>query len=144
MTLEELHHRLGKFDGYAISMFDILCHRTENLEDCICNAISVIEEDGDLYSMEIWSVEKLTVKGVAPCGETIIDHMWDRFQFEEFMEDVSAKQKALLGEMIAETISNWIKKENINFDYYTGIKKETVSYTELQSMARETERKETA
>ena len=146
MTLEELRKHLGKFDGYAVgTLSDTLADRTDKLEDCIQNAICLSEEDchGDEYrAIEIWSVENVTVKGLAPCGETIIDHMWENFQFEDFMTDVTKSQKETLGEMIVETISSWIKKEEINFDYYNGIKSKTLSYKELLILEKEIEKKE--
>lgn len=147
MTLEELRKHLGKFDGYAVgTLSDTLADRTEKLEDCIQNAICLSEEDcydSDEYrAIEIFSVENVTVKGLAPCGETVIDHMWENFPFEDFMTDVTKSQKETLGEMIAETISRWIKKEEIHFDYYTGIKSKTLSYKELLQIEKEIERKE--
>ena len=147
MTLEELRKHLGKFDGYAVgTLSDTLADRTDKLEDCIQNAICLSEADcyDDEYrAIDIWSVEQVTVKGIAPCGETVIDHMWENFHaFEDFMTDVTKSQKETLGEMIAETISSWIKKEEIHFDYYNGIKSKTLSYKELLILEKEIEKKE--
>lgn len=145
MKLEKLKKYLGKFDGYAIStLSDTLAYRTKHLEDCIQNAICLSEEDcdaGEYRSIEIWSVESVTVKSIAPSGETIIDHMWDEMQFDDFMEDVTASQKKSLNAKIVEAISKWIEEEKINFDYYIGIKSKDFSYEELLQMEKEIDRK---
>ncbi|WP_372365435.1 hypothetical protein [Candidatus Uabimicrobium sp. HlEnr_7] len=145
MNLKQLTDRLGIFDGYSISINgENLKDKTESLENCIQNAIWSIEEEFDEYNpdeeeienftAEIWSVEDVTVKSVAPSSECIIDHMWSNFEFEDFLKDVDDSQKKSLGKMIEEAISNWVKKEKVNFDYYSGIKSKSLTYKELKQL----------
>lgn len=141
MTLEELKSYLGKFDGYAICKNGVtLENRCSSLEHCIMTAVCEIEENffsqcqNSKIKIEIWSVENITVKSVAPSADYIIDSMFENFQHEDFLQNVDEKQKKLLSFLIENAIETWLGTEKIDFDYYTGIRKKELSYEDLKKI----------
>lgn len=98
MKLEDLKKHLGIFDGHAICLDGKrLTDKTPCLNKCIQSAIWSLEEEYYLEKetnpkVEIWSVENITVKSVSPSGEWVLDRMWENFEFEEFLSDVSKQQ----------------------------------------------------